>query len=230
MKKNESGFSLIELLLVVAILGIVATIGAFSYSEVMRSYRAKNGVNALYDCFIKAKAHAAYKNADITVSYDKDTGVMDFTDQINNIVIARIIFSINSLDPNLRNDTNGNPISSYYFVPYCVIASNTRLGNNVVNGLFSDENNDGAYDKTVTAEDIPIYAEALIQPVIRSNGFIDISGGAIANEMSAILVMSQGDIEDASSPDDARQYFLTLFQKGLVKKSKLEPDGTSSAM
>jgi len=226
MKNRENGFSLIELLVVIALISIVVTIGAFSYREVMRGYRVKHGLSSLYDSFVKAKAYAAYKNTDVTVSYNNTTGVVDFRDDTNNITVARIVFSQGSKDPNLRTDAGGNAINTYYFAPNCVIRSQTRQGNSIVKGLYADEDKDGTNDKTLTTANIPILSNAAISPSVAVNGFIDVGGPNI----SAILVMSQSDIDDPNADVDKRQYFLVLFHTGLIKKAQLETDGSGKIM
>ncbi|NMG27359.1 GspH/FimT family pseudopilin [Aromatoleum evansii] len=60
---RATGFSLIELMVVVAILGIVAAIGYPSFQELLASQRVRAASSALYDSMLVARSEALKSNA-----------------------------------------------------------------------------------------------------------------------------------------------------------------------
>ncbi|NOY23385.1 MAG: prepilin-type N-terminal cleavage/methylation domain-containing protein [Acidobacteria bacterium] len=201
----EKGYSLIELLVVVAILAIVMAVAAFSYRTAMRASRVKQGLTDLYDGFSRARSEAIIQNGDITVVYAPGNRTVTFTQ--NGTVLNRIVFNNTSVDP-------GNPKdgADYHFEKYTVIRGSTRDGSASVTGL--DVDGDG------TNDNIPILADSAVNITIQQTGFINGVGNA-----SAVLLMHQADIDDNDSSGE-RQYALVLFSTGLLKKVRHMSDGS----
>ncbi len=204
-QKNQRGYSLIEILVVVAILAIVMGVAAFSYRTVMRATRVKQGLSDLYDAFSRSRSEAIIQNGDITVAYDAGGHAVTFTQ--NGTVLNRIVFSNTSTDPGRQAGDQ-----DYHFEKYVVVRGATRDGTAAVTGL--DVDGDGANDN------IPILSTASINITIQQTGFIDGVGTA-----SAILLMHQGDIDDNDTSGE-RQYALIVFSTGLLKRVRHMSDGT----
>jgi len=69
MNKNKSqGFTLVELMIVVAIVGIVATIAVPSFQDTLERNRLKEAVESLKSDLMFAKTEAIKKSIDITVN------------------------------------------------------------------------------------------------------------------------------------------------------------------
>jgi type IV fimbrial biogenesis protein FimT len=60
---RRAGFSLIEMMMVVAILAIVSAIGYPSFQELLASQRVRTASSALYDSFMIARSEALKNNA-----------------------------------------------------------------------------------------------------------------------------------------------------------------------
>jgi type IV fimbrial biogenesis protein FimT len=67
-RRVEAGFSLVELMVVVTILAIVASIGSPAMSSLIAGYREKTAASALQESLILARAEALKRNATVTLS------------------------------------------------------------------------------------------------------------------------------------------------------------------
>ncbi|NOZ12450.1 MAG: type II secretion system protein [Acidobacteria bacterium] len=202
--KPEKGYSLIEILVVIAILAIVMGVAAFSYRTAMRATRVKQGLSDLYDGFVAARSQAIIQNGEISVAYNAGSRSITFTR--NGTVLDRIVFSKSNVDPGRQaGDQN------YHFEKYTVLRSSTREGDTAVTGL--DVDGDGSTDN------IPFLSAGSVNLTIEQTGFINGVGNA-----SAILVMHQGDIDDNDTSGE-REYALVIFSTGLLKRVRHSSTG-----
>ena len=203
--KTQRGYSLIEMLVVMAIVAITLAVGVYNYGPAMRASRAKQAATSLYDGFMRARSQAMVQNGDIAIRYLPATRMVTFSQ--NGVINNRIIFGLDKTDP-------GNPKdgADYTFIPLTVLRGQTREGNTNITGL--DVDGDSANDL------IPILNDAVVSINIQQNGFINGVGDA-----SAILVMSQNDLDQADTSGE-RQYAIIVFSTGLIKRARHMPDGT----
>jgi prepilin-type N-terminal cleavage/methylation domain-containing protein len=70
--KKKSGFTLLELIIVIVILGILTAIGVPNYLSWLPKYRLKSAARDLYSNMQLAKMTAVKSNQDCTVTYSTD--------------------------------------------------------------------------------------------------------------------------------------------------------------
>ena len=68
LKKTPKGFTLIELMVTIAVLAIIVTIAMPSFTEMMERQRLKNAVETFYSDLLFAKSEALKQSTDVTVS------------------------------------------------------------------------------------------------------------------------------------------------------------------
>lgn len=68
MVSKSQGYTLIELVVTVTIVGILAAIAVPSFSSIMAQSRAKTAADALYVSLLKARSTAATMNIDVTMA------------------------------------------------------------------------------------------------------------------------------------------------------------------
>lgn len=80
MKKNKSGFSLLELLVVISIMGILIALGTVAFSTVQkkgRDSRRRADIKAMQDAFEQYKAeNNTYGTCSTMAAYDSGSGAI----------------------------------------------------------------------------------------------------------------------------------------------------------
>lgn len=66
--RPASGFTLVELMLAVAILGILASLAAPSFTDLIESQRAKSAATDIYVALARARSEAVKRNTSVTLS------------------------------------------------------------------------------------------------------------------------------------------------------------------
>jgi len=83
--KNSKGFTLIEVIIVVAIIGIMTAISIPAISGWLPNYRLKAAARALYGAAMKAKGEAVKRNANCALIFNQGANVyMVFVDSNEN--------------------------------------------------------------------------------------------------------------------------------------------------
>jgi type IV fimbrial biogenesis protein FimT len=67
-RRSSTGFTMVELLITIAIATILATIAIPSFSGLIASQRAKTAASELFASFLTARSDAIVRNANVTVS------------------------------------------------------------------------------------------------------------------------------------------------------------------
>jgi type IV fimbrial biogenesis protein FimT len=67
-RRRSAGFTMVELLVTIAIAAILATVAVPSFSGLIASQRAKTAASELFASFLTARSDAIMRNANVTVS------------------------------------------------------------------------------------------------------------------------------------------------------------------
>lgn len=70
VNKNEAGFTLLEVLVVISIIGILAGVGAFGMEDVLAHYRLKTEVSSIISILNKAKQKSISEQKRYGVKFD----------------------------------------------------------------------------------------------------------------------------------------------------------------
>ena len=218
----KRGFSLIEMLIVVAISGIVLAIATYSYTPTVRAYRAKKAIQDLKGAIAVAKLTAARENRNVVISADGSGMVDVFLDVNDNNALdaatdthmIQLIMTGDTVDPGRPE----NIMDNYHFEQYVTLTNATRNGLNALDrGSAIGYAGEDVYDQ------IPFMTQFNIQA--RPNGFLRIfdAGG---NELpfGAFLCVHVNDIEDGDVTND-RHYALGLAITGWMQTYRLDRNG-----
>lgn len=70
--KSQSGFTLVEVMIVVAIIGVLAAIGIPSFKEIMPRVRLNNNTMVLANAIALARVRAISKSSDFSMTFEPD--------------------------------------------------------------------------------------------------------------------------------------------------------------
>ncbi|MCI5194710.1 MAG: prepilin-type N-terminal cleavage/methylation domain-containing protein [Candidatus Electrothrix sp. AW5] len=87
---NSNGFSFVELMVVIAIIGLLSAIGLPSLLRSLPEKRLKNAARSLYADLQKAKLLAVKENKNVTVTFDTATKQYSFIDDDGNTVAPTV--------------------------------------------------------------------------------------------------------------------------------------------
>lgn len=73
--RNSKGFTLIELIIAMVIMGVIAAIGTPNFLSYLANYKLKAAANELYSCMQFARISAVKQNKEWAVVYDAANGI-----------------------------------------------------------------------------------------------------------------------------------------------------------
>ncbi len=224
MRKNmSSGYSIIELLVSVAIVGILLAVGSYWYRPAMRAYRAKKAVQDFKYMLASARQIASRENRSVQIVSD-GTGVIDMfidengddaLDPATDTYLQQLVATGQMTDPGKPGGLDG----IYQFEQNTLFSGSTRTGQTAL----SVGGNVLGIQEDVTYTEIPFLTSFTIEA--RPNGFLRIRNGA-GDEVpfGAVLSMHSGDVEDNDLTTD-RHYALALAATGWMSTYRLNLDG-----
>jgi prepilin-type N-terminal cleavage/methylation domain-containing protein len=140
--KNNSGFTLVELLIVIALIGVVAAIGVPNFSTWLPNYRLKAATQDLYSNFQKAKLAAVKRNENTVVRFPSSgytifvDGDNDFTQDAGEDVIAQVSWSNYpdvSVGLNTFDNSSGSPAIAFRSDGIPTVSSGLAAGKATLN-------------------------------------------------------------------------------------------------
>jgi type IV fimbrial biogenesis protein FimT len=136
--RRQAGFTVIEMLMVVAIFGILAATAAPSFSSLIASKRAETAATDLYVALVESRSEATKRNANATLAHKTggwqvgwQISVIDPTDNTNTLTLE---------DHSVTNGVTISGPDSVVFQSSGRVQGNTNpaFAVNVVNGSSSD--------------------------------------------------------------------------------------------
>lgn len=131
---TSSGFTLIELMVTIAVLAIIVSIAAPNISTQLANQRVKSTVSLIENALKEAKAESVIRRQDIRVIYNTSTTPRTITIENPNTVL-------NTYNINDRSTININPrpVTTVTFRPNRVIAGDDEVIYSVCDSGSSDE-------------------------------------------------------------------------------------------
>lgn len=86
LRMNSSGFTLIELMVTIAVLAIIVGIAAPSFNTQLANYRVSSTVSSIESALKEAKAESIILRTGISVVYDSTNNTMTLRDTGNNVI------------------------------------------------------------------------------------------------------------------------------------------------
>jgi len=127
--KNSKGFTLIEIIIVVAIIGILTAIAIPSYINWLPNYRLKGAARDLYGAAMLAKGEAVKRNINCALTFNQTVGT-----------VANVYIVYADANGNCEFDATEDVITQVQQWPQQVLLDTTQGGGD---GLSFEDNGDG---------------------------------------------------------------------------------------
>ncbi len=222
--KKEKGFSLVELLVVIAVLIIVMGAAALTTGVSMRDSRVKKAAFLFKTMLTDGLKEAITNYKQVVVERDAAVGngvrIRMYIDGDENFayggsndrLLAYFVVTGDKIDPGKPAGFTGD----YYFVPDVVIATTTESGGNNLDLTSLYGQGFGA---------VRIINNGQTKIIIKPEGVFDFqSVGPVLNGGALVLFRHADDVDEDNKE---RQYFV-LITKTFLRVLKLEDDGTGS--
>jgi len=140
--KNSSGFTLMELIIVIAIIGVVAAIAVPNFMSYLPNYRLKSATQEMFSNFQKAKLAAVKRNTNTAIIFPGD-GYVVFVDEDGDFVkdsgedvvvqIAWADYQDLSVGANTFDNSTGQPCIAFRSDGIPVVNSGLAAGTATLN-------------------------------------------------------------------------------------------------
>lgn len=83
IRRNNRGFTLVELMITIAIIGLIAVLSVPNYQRFMHGWRLNGETQQLASALRTARSSAVMKNIDVVFSFDTDDGTYSWFEDEN---------------------------------------------------------------------------------------------------------------------------------------------------
>ncbi|MCI5192582.1 MAG: prepilin-type N-terminal cleavage/methylation domain-containing protein [Candidatus Electrothrix sp. AU1_5] len=133
---NSKGFSFVELMVVIALIGLLSAIGLPSLLRSLPEKRLKNAARSLYADLQKAKLLAVKENKNVTVTFDTAKKQYSFIDDNGNTVATTISLADSG---SVQYGCNATTLNNWRQSPAAVGIPDTTIPPSGVTGVTGDE-------------------------------------------------------------------------------------------
>ena len=83
IRRNNKGFTLVELMITISIIGLIAVLSVPNYQRFMHGWRLNGETQQLASALRTARSSAVMKNIDVVFSFDTDEGTYSWFEDMN---------------------------------------------------------------------------------------------------------------------------------------------------
>ena len=121
LKKKESGFTLVEVMIVIAVFGIMSAIAIPSFMSLLPGMRLNGSARGVFVALNKARMGAVSKKSTGNVQFNSSTAYVSWVDNP-----AGSQYSLDSIDYEETHGTTESGVTISHDVPFSTFAFNSR--------------------------------------------------------------------------------------------------------